>query len=283
MRTPIKAGITGVALVTAATLAVSVTSASGDDQSESSAYGLSIGGQAGQPSVEYKGGETQTGGGQIPAELGPLAAGGVLTVTAGDDQATAKVADLTLGSGLEQLPAELREGLQQLQQVCAGLPEDGVPTDEILGQVPGALKDVVNTPESLQEVCNALGGGDFTNLASIQALNTECNGDSGTVEVLKARAFNSDQALNDSDVDPNSSLLPTELAPLIEIVLNRQTPQGDSVTVDGLVLKLGGQEVAVLASATCGGPIAHDPVGNDSTPAPAPAPTPVPAHVPVTG
>ena len=47
---------------------------------------------------------------------------------------------------------------------------------------------------------------------------------------------------------------------------------------NGLVLELGGQEVAVLASATCGGPIAHR-----SEPGPAPRPTPVQGNVAVTG
>ena len=47
-------------------------------------------------------------------------------------------------------------------------------------------------------------------------------------------------------------MLPTELEPLIKITLNRQTTEGQNFTVDGLVVELGGEEVAVLASTTCG-------------------------------
>ena len=76
-------------------------------------------------------------------------------------------------------------------------------------------------------------------------------------------------------------MLPAELDPLIKITLNRQTTEGKDFTVDGLVVELGGQEVAVLASTTCGGPIAHEP--NPEQPQPAPTPTPVERNVPVTG
>src|SRR5688572_12904578 len=100
MRT--KAGITGIALATAVTMTVGAPSASGDHQSSSSAYGVSLGGQAGEPAVEYTGGQTKTGGGQLPAELGPLAAGGVLALEAGNDRASSKVTDLTLGSALAE-------------------------------------------------------------------------------------------------------------------------------------------------------------------------------------
>ncbi|CAA9374853.1 MAG: hypothetical protein AVDCRST_MAG47-1550 [uncultured Nocardioidaceae bacterium] len=280
MRTPLKAGIAGVALATAATMMVGAPSATGDHQESSSAFGFSLGGSPGEPVAKFPEGPREAGG-EIPAELEQLATGGILTVTADNDRATATVTDLTLLAGLEELPKELRDGLQELQALCAELPEDEAPTDEILGEIPGGLKDVINTPESLQELCNALAGGDFTNLAAVEALNAECDGNTGTVEVVNARLFNSDQALNDSDVKPNSSLLPPELAPLIEITLNRQTTQGDSFTVDGLVLKLGGEEVAVLASATCGGPIAHEP--QPKQPKQAPIPTPVERSVPVTG
>ena len=284
MKLRTKAGITGIALATAATLTLGAPSASGTHQSESSAYGIAIGGEAEQPAAKYPDGPT-SGGGEIPAELGSLAAGGILTVTAGNDQASAKITDLTLGSGLEQLPAELREGLQQIQAACEQLPEEPAEDidEQIFGQLPGELQELINTPGNLRDLCGVLGDGTFAQLASVDTLQAECNDKSGSVAVSKVSIFGSTTPVNDTDnVAPNTSVLPAELEPLIKVTLNRQTTSGENFTVDGLVVELGGEEVAVLASATCGGPIAHEPVDNPE-PDPAPAPTPVERSVPVTG
>src|SRR5215203_83946 len=97
-----------VAVMAGSALLVAAPGASGDHQSSSSAYGFSLGGSPGEPAAKFPEGPREAGG-ELPAELEQLAAGGVLTVTAGDDNATAEVTDLTLGSGLEELPQELRE------------------------------------------------------------------------------------------------------------------------------------------------------------------------------
>ena len=280
MRIMTKAGIAGVALATAATMSFGVQSASGAHEERSSAYGLSLGGSPGQPAAAFPEGPGKAGG-ELPAELGQLASGGVLTVTAGNDHATAKVTDLTLGSGLEQLPAELRDGLKQISTACAQLPAQPDPDvdQQLFGQLPVGLQEIVNTPGNLRDLCDVVGDGTFAQLASIDTLQAECTGDSGTVAVSNARIFGSKTALNDTGNAPkNFSVLPKELAPLIKITLNRQTTKGENFTVDGLVLELGGQEVAVLSSATCGGPIAHR-----SSPQQAPRPAPVQGSVPVTG
>jgi hypothetical protein len=280
MRIPTKAGIAGVALATAATMMFGAQSASGTHQERSSAFGFSLGGSPGQPAAKFPEGPSKAGG-ELPPELEQLAAGGILTVTAGNDRATAKVTDLTLGGGLAELPAELREGLQQISAVCAELPAEPAPDadQQLFEQLPIGLQELVNTPGNLRDLCGVIGDGTFAELAAIDTLQTECQGDSGTVAVSNVRTFGSTTPLNDTGNAPkNFSVLPEELKPLIEITLNRQTAKGQNFTVDGLVLKLGGQEVAVLASATCGGPIAHG-----STPKQAPRPTPVPDNVPVTG
>jgi hypothetical protein len=280
MSIPTKTGIAVVALATAATMTFGVQSASGTHQERSSAFGLSLGGTPGQPAAAFPEGP-RTAGGELPAELAQLAAGGILTVTAGNDQATAKVTDLTLGGGLSQLPAELRDGLQQISTACAQLPAEPAPDadQQLFEQLPVGLQELVNTPGNLRDLCGVIGDGTFAELASIDTLQTECTGDSGTVTVSDARVFGSTTPLNDTgDAPKNFSVLPQELEPLVKITLNRQTTSGQNFTVDGLVLELGGQEVAVLASATCGGPIAHR-----STPQQAPRPTPVQGSVPVTG
>jgi hypothetical protein len=284
MRT--KAGISGIALATAATMMLGAPSASGDHQSSSSAYGVSIAGQDGVPAVKYTGGTTVEGGGQLPAELGPLASGGLLALSAGDDQASAKVTDLTLGGALAELPAELRTALQQLQTACDALPAqpDADLDDQIFGQLPIELQELLDIPGNLRELCGVLGNATLEELASIGTLQVECEDDRGTVGVSEISILGSTTPVNDTDnVAPNTSLLPSQLDALVKITLNRQSTDGENFTVDGLVVELAGQEIAVLGSATCGGPISHDPPAKDPAPAPAPAPTPVERSVPVTG
>jgi hypothetical protein len=283
MKIRAKAGIVGVALTTTATMMLGVPSASGAHQSSASAYGFSLGGSPGEPAAKFPEGPRRAGG-ELPAELEQLAAGGVLMVTADDDRATARVTELTLGSGLEELPEELRTSLQQIQEACDQLPEEPAPDvdQEIFDQLPGELQELIDTPGNLRDLCLVLGAGTFTELASVDTLHVECNDKTGTVAVSDVRIFGSTTPVNDTgNVASNTSVLPAELEPLIKITLNRQTTEGEDFTVDGLVVELGGQEVAVLASTTCGGPIAHE--SSPEQLQPAPAPTPVKRDVPVTG
>jgi hypothetical protein len=288
MKMRAKAAIAGIALTTGATMLLGVPSATGDHQSSSSAYGVSVGGQAGQPAVEYDGGETQTGGGELPAQLGPLAAGGVLTLSAGNDNATAKVTDLTLAQALAELPDELKDGIDQLTQACTAFDQAGDlnqaidPLNDAINQIPG-IGTVVELPstEEASEFCNALLDNDILSLAKIGTLQTECNDKTGTVTLTDVEVLGAEQPVLAGEVAKDTQLLPAELAPVATITLNHQTTKGENFTVDGLRVEVGGQLVAVVASTTCGGPIAHEP--NTPEPAPAPKPTPTPAPVPVTG
>ncbi len=273
-----------VAVMAGSALLIAAPGASSADPSPSSAYGFSLGGSPGQPAAKFPEGPRKAGG-ELPAELGPLAAGGVLTVTADDDHATSEVTDLTLGSGLAGLPEELRDGLGQIQDACEQLPEEPAPgaDEQIFGQLPGELKELIDTPGNLRDLCSVIGEGTFNELASIDTLHVECTDKTGTVAVSNVRLFGSTTPVNDTgNVAKNTSVLPAELDPLIKITLNRQTTRGKDFTVDGLVIELGGQEVAVLASTTCGegAPAA----GGSSPDAPtAPAPTPQQGTAPVTG
>ena len=132
-----------------------------------------------------------------------MAAGGILTVTADSDHATAKVTDLTLGGGLAQLPPELREGLQQISTVCAQLPAEPDPDvdEQLLGQLPVGLQELIDTPGNLRDLCGVVGDGTFAELAGIDTLQTECTDDSGTVAVSNARIFGSTTPLNDTGGD----------------------------------------------------------------------------------
>jgi hypothetical protein len=287
-----KAGVTGLALATAALMMVGVPSASGTHQSSSSAYGVSLGGSPGQPAVKYDGGAPQSGGGNLPAELGPLAAGGVLSLTAGDDHATAKVTDLTLGQAAAELPQELKDGLANLTQACTAFDQAGDadqaidPLNDAIDQIPG-IGTVVDLPttEDASAFCNALLDADIVNLAKVGTLLTECDDKSGGVTLTDASVLGAEQPALAGPVPAETQLLPAELAPVATITLNHQTTDGDSFTVEGLRIEVGGQEVAVVASTTCGGPIAHEtaPTATPTTPPAAPAPTPVERNVPVTG
>ena len=169
------------------------------------------------------------------------------------------------------------------RQRATSSPEPAEEIDEqIFGQLPGELKALINTPGNLRDLCDVVGKGTFAQLASVDTLQVECNDKAGTVDVSDVRLFGSTKPLNDTGkVAKNTSVLPAELDPLIKITLNRQTTKGEDFTVDGLVLEVGGEEVAVLASTTCGeAPQAA--VGNTEAPT-APAPTPQQGSAPVTG
>jgi hypothetical protein len=273
-----------VAVLAGSALLIAAPGASSADPSPSSAYGFSLGGSPGQPAAKFPEGPRNAGG-ELPAELGPLAAGGVLTVTADDDHATSEVTDLTLGGGLAQLPQELRTGLQQIQTACEELPAEPAEDldKQILGKLPPKLQEVIDTPGNLRDLCSVIGEGTFTELASIDTLHVECTDKTGTVAVSDVRLFGSTTPVNDTgNVGKNTSILPAELDPLIKITLNRQTTKGKDFTVDGLVVELGGKEVAVLASTTCGeAPQAAE--GSSPEAPTAPAPTPQQGNAPVTG
>ena len=296
MRTPMNGTLAGIATATAALLIVTVPSASGDHQSSSSAYGVSVGGQAGQPAVEYDGTQPQTGGGQLPAQLGPLAAGGVLTVTADNDHATANITDLTLGQAVAQLPPEIKDGIANLTQVCTTVVQETAPADQVLtplnealNQLPG-VSEVVEIPstQAATTFCTSLLDAEILSLAEIGTLQAECTDQTGTVTVTDVQALGAPQPVLVGEVAPETQVLPEQLAPVARITLNHQVRDGDSFTVQGLRLEVGGKEVAVLASATCGGPIAHAPEvkgeqAEQKEPKPAPVPVPKETSAPVTG
>ena len=294
MRTSFRAGATGLAVTATALLIATGSTASGDAVSSSSAYGVSAGGTPGQPAVESDGSATQTGGGQLPAQLGPLASGGVLALSAGDDHATAAVTGLTLGSAVAQLPQELKDGLANLTQVCTAVGQGTqanqvlAPLNDAINQVPG-LGQVVEVPtvEAATTFCNGLLDSDILDLATVGTLQTQCTDQTGSVTLSDVKVLGAPQPVLAGEIAPETQLLPAELADVAKITLNHQTLDGENFTVEGLRLEVGGQLVAVLASATCGGPAAAAPVVHE-TKAPkkgkqAPVPTPVKTSAPVTG
>ena len=292
MRTSVRAGVTGIAIAATALVVVTASTASSEPVSSSSAYGVSVGGTPGQPAVESDGTQDQTGGGQLPAELGPLASGGALALSAGDDHATAAITDLTLGSAVAQLPPEVKEGLAHLTQVCDGVQQGGeanqvlVPLADAINQVPG-LGQVVEVPtvEDAAAFCHGLLDADILSLAKVGTLQAQCTDQTGTVTLGDVSVLGAQQQQLTGEVAPETQLLPAELAPVAQITLNHQSRDGENFTVEGLRVEVGGEVVAVLASATCGGPAAQEAEVKNATtrPKPAPAPTPVKTSAPVTG
>ncbi len=293
MRTSFTAGIAGIAMAATTLLVAATTTASGEQVSSSSAYGASIGGTPGQPSVASDGTSTQTGGGNLPGQLGPLASGGVLALSAGDDTASSSVTGLTLGSAVAQLPQELKDGLTNLNQVCTGLgqatPANQVltPLNDAINQIPG-LGTVVEVPtvEAATTFCNGLLDADILDLATVGTLQSQCTDQTGTVTLSDVKVLGAPQPVLAGAVAPETQLLPPELAAVAKITLNHQVRDGENFTVEGLRLEVGGQTVAVLASATCGGPMAEPVVQQQAPskgPKQAPRPTPVKTSAPVTG
>lgn len=295
MRTSFTAGITGIAMAATTLLVAAATTANGEQVSSSSAYGASIGGTPGEPAVASDGTSTQTGGGQLPAQLGPLASGGVLALSAGDDTASSAVTNLTLGSAVAQLPQPLKDGLANLNQVCTGLGQATqanqaiAPLNDAINQVPG-LGTVVEVPtvEAATTFCNGLLDSDILDLATVGTLQAQCTDQTGTVTLSDVKVLGAPQPVLAGAVAPETQLLPPELAAVAKITLNHQVQDGENFTVEGLRLEVGGQLVAVLASATCGGPAAAaEPVVQQAPPAKgpkqAPKPTPVKTSAPVTG
>lgn len=252
----------------------------------SSAYGIALSGGGQEvippsPTVQSPDGKNQTTGGEIPDN--PLLSGGALTLSAGNDKASVKVTDLTIGGVLDQLPQEVKDGLTQLQASCDGigqLPVDEVTDqlDSVLGQLPVPLPPTP-TADDLTEFCNGLFDGDVASLAEVDAVQVSCSGDRGTVTLTGASSVLTSELPIDGDVEPNTALLPDN--PLLDITLNRQSRNSDgSFTVDGVVVNLAdGQGELVLASTTCA-EVAAD---RGDRPPTAPRPTPVPRNVPVTG
>ncbi|MCW2834981.1 MAG: hypothetical protein JWN68_2934 [Nocardioides sp.] len=296
MRIPNKAGIAGIALATASLMIVTAPTASGEHQSGSSAYGASVGGSPGQPAVESDGSQEQKGGGQVPAQLGPLAAGGVLDLSAGNDHASAKITNLTLGQAAAQLPQELKDGIAKLSQACTVV-EQGAPADQALAPLNDALNQVpgvgtvldVPTIEAATVFCNGLLDADIVSLAKVGTLLTECNDQSGTVTLTDVEVLGAPQPALVGQVAPETQLLPEQLAAVAKITLNHQIRDGENFTVQGLRIEVGGKEVAVLASATCGAAVQHavevksESVKKKPKSKPAPVPTPAQVSAPVTG
>lgn len=294
MRTTFKVGVTGIAVAATAVLVVTTSTASGDPVSSSSAYGVSAGGTPGQPAVQSDGTSTQTGGGHVPAQLGPLASGGVLALSAGDDTASSAVTGLTLGSAVAQLPQELKDGLANLNQACTAVGqatqanEAIAPLNAAINQIPGVGTLVeVPTVEAATAFCNGLLDADILNLATVGTLQAQCTDQTGSVTLSDVKVLGAPQPVLTGAVAPETQLLPPELAAVAKITLNHQTLEGEDFTVEGLRLEVGGQVVAVLASATCGGPAAaEEPVVQPASgkgPKQAPVPTPVKTSAPVTG
>jgi hypothetical protein len=292
MRMSFKAGVTGLAITATALLVVTTSTASGDPVSSSSAYGVSVGGTPGQPAVESDGTSTQTGGGQVPGQLGPLAAGGVLALSAGDDTATSTVTNLSLGSAVAQLPQELKDGLANLNQACTAVSqatqanEAIAPLNAAINQIPGVGTLVeVPTVEAATAFCNGLLDSDILNLATVGTLQAQCTDQTGTVTLSDVKVLGAPQPVLTGAVAPETQLLPAELAAVARITLNHQVVDGENFTVEGLRLEVGGQVVAVIASATCGGPapvVQNEPTKPGKTKQ-APVPTPVKTSAPVTG
>lgn len=288
LRTPLAlAGATALAVTTGLVTTANPSQAAA---TKSYAYGVSINGEGKQPYVESTDGSTQTTGG-APIPQNPLVYGNIAELKAGDDFASVRVANLTVGEATQQLPAELTAELEQLQQICAGLQES--PSEQLFDgireNVPTELE--LPTEDDVVQFCNELLDADLPALAAIDTVDIECNGDSGAVTIAGVSILGAQVPLAGRFTE-ETDLLAGQASPLaqaVQVTFNRQTARPDgSFTVDGVVVSLGGgQGEIVLGSTTCGEPLPEVKGRARTAPrpaqAPAPAPTPVQQSVPVTG
>ena len=114
------------------------------------------------------------------------------------------------------------------------------------------------TVEAATAFCNGLVDTDILNLATVGTLQSQCTDQTGTVTLSDVKVLGAPQPVLAGAIAPETQLLPPELAAVAKITLNHQVRDGENFTVEGLRLEVGGQVVAVLASATCGGPVAAE-------------------------
>lgn len=272
------AGMACVAAVATVALVAGAPGASSATPTKSYAYGLSVNGQGKQPYVESTDGSNQSQGGSIPEN--PLLYGGVVNLSAGDDNASVQVANLTVGTALQQLPPELTGQLDQLTAACQQAVDPATQQlPDVLGQLPiGGVEQP--TSDEIVAFCNDLLDGSVPDLAELDALDVKCSGDSGTVTVAGLKVLGAQVPVAGS-IPENTTVLPAESP--VQITLNRQTPHQDgSYTVDGIVATAGpdSEGEVVIGSTTCGIPVAQK---TNQGPKPAPKPSPIPTTAPVTG
>ena len=277
-----------VAVMAGSALLVASPGASSADPTRSSAYGVSVnaGGQPAVPPtpfVESTDGSTKTTGGAeaIPSQAAPLLAGDVLALSAGDDEASVEVTDLEIGNVGDQIPPELKEQFEALQQACEELRGSGGSRLPDLGELPIPVPQP--SPEDFQRVLRA-----SRRRVRQPRQPRHAAMSSATVTPVPSRC--SEPACSGYPFRPRTwrtsrrtlELFPGQPAPPGDAEPSDPGPRG-AFTVDGLVISLGeGQAEAVVASTTCGEGIPQAAGGTTEAPT-APAPIPQQGSAPVTG
>lgn len=229
----------------------------------SSAYGGSATGAAPfapTPTVTSTDGSTKTSSAAgLPSN--DFISVGALTLSAGNDTASTKLANVDLLSSTS-LPSALTDAFKPLSDACNV-------AEPVLGTVLGAVKQITDQlPDELpitdpDDVCNALdsAGG----LASIDSVDVSCKGEGGTMSLGDVTLFG--QKIGLPDLDPNTAIIPDN--PLLSITANKQSKNDDgSFSITGLVIDIAnGQETINLAGATCGKPQAKVAATSTSKPA----------------
>lgn len=257
-------GALGAATAVAALLIGSATGYAASTPSE--AYGAFITSviDPPQPYVQWTDGATQEANlAELPEN--PLLALELAEVSAGDSVASVQLANVDVVPGAEA-PPELDPLIEQLEELCANLPEDQSPIPPPEG-----------LPDDLQELCLLIADPpEMDALVSIDALKVACEGDTGTVEILGLTLLGQEIDIPVNPPPNSGEQIPEN--PLLSLTLNKQTSTDDGFTVQGVAINIGGEFDIVLASATCGKPVEDEPDKPTAT-----KPAPVTTGLPVTG
>ena len=247
-----------VAVMAGSALLVAAPGASSADPTRSSAYGVSVnaGGQQAvppSPTVESTDGSAQPRGDAIPPEAGPLLAGGVLELTAGDDKASVEVTDLTIGNVAAELPPELTSSSSSSRQACEQLRE--APAEELAGHLRASCRSPWSSPPTA-----AVSSSSATAPRRRVRQPRHPRHAAGRVQ---RRHRDRHGARSQCPRVARTARRPGERRAEHRAVPGQPAPQRDAepsdrgaegrFTVDGLVVSLGGgQAEAVVASTTCG-------------------------------
>lgn len=277
------AGAATLGAATAVVALVAGTTVGFAETSTSSAYGVAAEGVLEiepLPYVESSDGETNTDS-LVELPENPLLNAAVAKVSAGDDKASVKLADVSLLPVDVQLPGSLKDLDKALDDFRGKLGEqcDNVAPEAKLQLPKNPLTDLLNkVTEALnpKRLCDVIKG--KQSVLELGLVEVYCDGDEGGLKIADVKLLGQKIDLPEA---PENIGLPKN--PLLQLTVNKQEANEDdgSFSVTGLELDLlDGTQVLKLGNATCGVTAADD--GEDDTPT-ATKPAPVTTGLPVTG
>jgi uncharacterized membrane protein len=280
------AGAAAVGAAAAVVALVAGTTVGFAETSTSSAYGVAAEGVLEiepVPYVESSDGSTKTDS-LVELPENPLLNVAVAKVSAGDGQASVKLADVSVLPANVQLPKNLKDLQKAVDQLRGLLAK---PCDASKPKLPEKLPKnpltdlVVELTKKLdpKPLCDVIKG--RLSVLELGLVEVYCDGDQGGLKIADVKLLGHKIELPEA---PENVGLPEN--PLLQLTINKQVADDEdgSFSVTGLELNLlDGTQVIKLGNATCGVTDVDDGDEDDQTPPTATKPAPVTTKLPVTG